>query len=193
LTEREKEELKALIDAGQPLPPRYRAVLFADAREMELIWPGKTAEVTNVVLPFQIIEQIDEPRTEIRAGHIDDMFAVDAASGRQSSGWTNKLIWGDNKLVLAALKNGPLCREIEKAGGLKLVYIDPPFDGGADFSFDIEVGEGNTLTKEPSVIEELAYRDTWGRGLDSYIAMIYERLLLIRDIVAPTGNIYVHS
>jgi hypothetical protein len=51
-------------------------------------------------------------------------LAFDAATGRQSSGWTNKLIWGDNKLVLASLKNGPLRREIEAAGGLKLVYID---------------------------------------------------------------------
>ena len=69
-------------------------------------------------------------------------------------------IWGDNKLVLASLKNGALRQEIEKAGGLKLVYIDPPFDVGADFSFDIEVGDGENLTKEPSVIEEVAYRDT---------------------------------
>jgi type III restriction enzyme len=70
---------------------------------------------------------------------------MDGATGRQSGGWTNKLIWGDNKLVLSSLKNGPLRREIEKAGGLKLVYIDPPFDVGADFSFDIEVGELDIL------------------------------------------------
>src|ERR1700726_2731902 len=165
-----------MIDAGQPLPPRYRAVLFAEPREAELIWPGKTAEVTNVVLPFQSIEQIDEPRAET-SGQVADLFAFDAQTGRQSGGWTNKLIWGDNKLVLASLKNGPLRREIEAAGGLKLVYIDPPFDVGADFSFDIEVGE-ESLTKEPSIIEELAYRDTWGQGTQSYIHMLYERLSL---------------
>ena len=91
------------------------------------------------------------------------LFATDHKSGRQTGGWTNKLIWGDNKLVLSSLKNGPLRREIEAAGGLKLVYIDPPFDVGADFSFEIEVGE-ESLTKEPRVIEEIAYRDTWGRG-----------------------------
>ena len=121
------------------------AVLFDQPHEAELIWPGKTAEVTNVVLPFQSIEQIDEPRAET-SGPVADLFAFDAATGRQSSGWTNKLIWGDNKLVLASLKNGPLRREIEAAGGLKLVYIDPPFDVGADFSFDIEIGD-ETLTK----------------------------------------------
>ncbi len=145
LTDREKEQLKAMIDAGQPLPPRYKPVLFDQPHEAELIWPGKTAEVTNVVLPFQSIEQIDEPRAET-SGPVADLFAFDAATGRQSSGWTNKLIWGDNKLVLASLKNGPLRREIEAAGGLKLVYIDPPFDVGADFSFDIEIGD-ETLTK----------------------------------------------
>lgn len=116
---------------------------------------------------------------------------MDTATGRQTGGWANKLIWGDNKLVLASLKNGPLRREIEAVGGLKLVYIDPPFDVGADFSFDIEVGD-ETLTKEPSVLEELAYRDTWGRGADSYLSMIYERLVLIRDLLSNDGSIYVH-
>jgi adenine-specific DNA-methyltransferase len=185
LTDREKEQIKAMIDRGEPLPPRYRSALFAEPHEIELIWPGKTAEITNVVLPFQSIEQIDEPRAET-AGHVADLFAFDALTGRQSTGWTNKLVWGDNKLVLAALNNGSLRR------GLKLVYIDPPFDVGADFSFDIEVGEGDILTKIPSVIEDVAYRDTWGRGVDSYVAMIYERLRLIHGLLDPNGSIYIH-
>lgn len=184
LSDREKEQLKALIDAGQPLPPRYKGMLFDQPHEAELIWPGKTHEVTNVALPFQSIEQIDEPRAGTQAG-TTDLFALDQDTGRQTGGWTNKLIWGDNKLVLASLKNGPLRREIEAAGGLKLVYIDPPFDVGADFSFALEVG-GESLTKEPSVIEELAYRDTWGRGQDSYLSMVYERLVLIRDLLNET-------
>ena len=74
---------------------------------------------------------------------------------------------------------------------MKLVYIDPPFDVGADFSFDIEIGD-ETLTKEPSVIEDVAYRDTWGQGTDSFISMIYERLSLVKDILAPDGSLYVH-
>src|SRR5271169_3134847 len=150
-----------MIDSGQPLPPRYKAVLFAEPHEAELIWPGKTSEVTNVVLPFQSIEQIDEPRAE-GSGYQASLFEVDDVSGRQKGGWSNKLIWGDNKLVLSSLKNGPLRRQIEEAGGLKLVYIDPPFDVGADFSFQIEVGSENVV-KESSVIEDIAYRDTWGR------------------------------
>jgi DNA modification methylase len=190
LTDREKEQLKAMIDAGEPLPPKYRAVLFAEPHEAELIWPGKTSETTSVVLPFQSIEQIDEPRAEMNA-QVGGLFDFDAKTGRQAGGWSNKLIWGDNKLVLASLKNGPLRQEIEKAGGLKLVYIDPPFDVGADFSVTVEVGN-DQLTKEASVIEEIAYRDTWGRGADSYLAMLYERLRLIHDLLAPDGSLYVH-
>lgn len=191
LTDREKDMLKAMIDRGEPLPPRYRLSLFADAPELELIWQGKTNEVTNVVLPFQSIEQIDEPRAESGARQMG-LFSLDAGNGRQSGGWTNKLIWGDNKLVLSSLKNGPARREIEAAGGLKLIYIDPPFDVGADFSIEIEVGDGETITKEPSVIEEVAYRDTWGKGIDSYIAMMYERLSLMHGLLSDDGSIYVH-
>jgi adenine specific DNA methylase Mod len=90
-------------------------------------------------------------------------------------------------------------QEIEKNGGIKLIYIDPPFDVGADFSMDIEIGDPSTgsgqvdtFTKRPNVLEELAYRDTWGKGADSFIAMIYERLILMRDLLADDGSIYVH-
>jgi len=208
LTDREKEELKRLIDAGEPLPAKFKLRLFADAPEVELMWQGKTSEVTSVVLPFQSIEQIDEPRRAAGSDRSADGSSASGlelretatplelglmfdARGRQQGGWINKLIWGDNKLILSALKNGPVRREIEGAGGLKLIYIDPPFDVGADFSVNLEVGE-ETLTKEPSVIEELAYRDTWGKGTDSYLAMMYERLKLMRDLLADDGSIWVH-
>jgi adenine-specific DNA-methyltransferase len=111
--------------------------------------------------------------------------------GRQLKGWTNKLIWGDNKLILSSLKSGALRRQIEEAGGLKLIYIDPPFDVGADFSMDIEIG-GETFHKEANLLEQIAYRDTWGRGADSFIAMIYERLILMRDLMHEEASIFVH-
>ena len=190
LTENEKRDAIKLIEAGKPLPDKYRFLLFDDDREVELIWNGKTAEVCNVVLPFQVIEQVDEPRVEQTRKIQMSLFDVDLR-GRQLAGWTNKLIWGDNKLILSSLKNGPLREEIEKQGGIKLIYIDPPFDVGADFSMDIEIG-GDIFTKKPSVLEELAYRDTWGKGADSFIAMIYERLVLMRDLLAEDGSIYVH-
>ncbi|MGH8609011.1 MAG: DNA methyltransferase [Gammaproteobacteria bacterium] len=89
------------------------------------------------------------------------------------------------------MKSGALRRQIEDAGGLKLIYIDPPFDVGADFSMDIEIG-GETFHKEPNLLEQIAYRDTWGSGADSFISMIYERLILMRDLMAEDGSIFVH-
>ena len=192
LSDNEKRDAMKLIQAGKPLPEKYRVLLFDDNREVELVWNGKTNEVTNVVLPFQTIEQIDEPRSDGKIGVQDSLFDT---SGRQVAGWTNKLIWGDNKLILSSLKNGPMRKEIEAQGGLKLIYIDPPFDVGADFSMDIKIGDGEDeerFTKKPSVIEEIAYRDTWGKGADSFIAMIYERLKLMHDLLAEDGSIYVH-
>jgi len=190
LTDNEIREVNKLIEAGKPLPDKYRFLLFDDKREVELIWNGKTNEVTNIVLPFQVIEQVDEPRLT-KADQDDLAGSLFDFRGRQKSGWSNKLIWGDNKLILSSLKNGPIREEIEKAGGIKLIYIDPPFDVGADFSMDIEIGD-DTFTKKPNVLEELAYRDTWGKGADSFIAMIYERLVLMRDLLAEDGSIYVH-
>ena len=135
LTDTEKQEVLRFLEADKPLPEKYRFLLFGDKREVELVWNGKTNEVCNVVLPFQVIEQVDEPRAEQASGgrkpsgNQSFLFDIDQR-GRQLKGWTNKLIWGDNKLILSSLKNGPLRDEIERAGGLKLIYIDPPFDVG---------------------------------------------------------------
>ena len=190
LTDNEKRDIMKLLEADKPLPDKYRFLLFEDKREVELVWNGKTNEVCNIVLPFQTIEHVDEPRAEKPQDTASQMSLFDAR-GRQLKGWTNKLIWGDNKLILSSLKNGPLREEIEAQGGLKLIYIDPPFDVGADFSMGIEIGD-DTFTKKPNILEEIAYRDTWGKGADSFIAMIYERLVLMRDLLAEDGSIYVH-
>ena len=190
LTEQEQQEIIRFIEADKPLPDKYRFLLFEDKHEVELVWNGKTNEVCNIVLPFQTIEQVDEPRSE-KPSEDNMQLALFDPRGRQRKGWTNKLIWGDNKLVLSSLKNGPLREEIEAQGGLKLIYIDPPFDVGADFSMDIEIGE-ETFTKDPNILEEIAYRDTWGKGADSFVAMIYERISLMHDLLAKDGSIYVH-
>ena len=187
LSDAEKRDLIKLIEQGKPLPEKYRFLLFADKREVELVWNGKSREVCTAILPFQTLEHIDEPRKEQRE---QEELGYDIG-GRQIKSWTNKLIWGDNKLILSSLKAGALRRQIEDAGGLKLIYIDPPFDVGADFSMDIEIG-GETFHKEPNLLEQIAYRDTWGRGADSFIAMIYERLILMRDLMHNEGSIYIH-
>src|ERR1017187_3561954 len=190
LTPQEQQEIIRYLEAGRPLPDKFRFLLFEDKREVELVWNGKSNEVCNIVLPFQVIEQVDEPRAEkpedtaLQSGLFD-------ARGRQLKGWTNKLIWGDNKLILSSLANGPLREEIEKEGGLKLIYIDPPFAMGMDFSHEISI-DGNEVKKKQSVIEEIAYRDTWGKNLSKYLNMIYERLKLMSNLLSDDSTIYIH-
>jgi adenine-specific DNA-methyltransferase len=163
----------------------------------ELVWPGKYGEdgtrkeVERVSLPFQVIETIKEARATREAAKKPkqkSLFEMWQAKEGDTfeEGWRNKLIWGDNKLVMSSL--------LEKfAGKIDLIYIDPPFATGADFTFSTQIGDGDLeLTKEQSIIEEKAYRDTWGRGLDSYLEMMYERLVLMRELLSEKGSIYVH-
>ncbi len=100
LSDAEKRDLVQLIQQGKPLPEKYRFILFEDKREVELVWNGKTRDVCTMVLPFQSLEHVDEPRRETpeRQGSLFD------PRGRQIKGWTNKLIWGDNKLILSSLE-----------------------------------------------------------------------------------------
>jgi len=189
LAENDKNRIIELIKAGEKLPKEDIYQLFADEEDVFLFWNGRKEDVTNIDLPFHSIEHIDEPRKEaIKSGEHFEMFDI---RGRQLKGWTNKLIWGDNKLILSSLANGPLREEIEKQGGLKLIYIDPPFAVGADFGFNIQIN-GETAEKKQSIIEEIAYRDTWGKGISSYLTMMYERLKLMHNLLADDGSIYVH-
>jgi len=189
LNDSEKRDLINLINSGKYLPDYYRYLLFENPDQVELTWNGKSSEVTSLVLPFQIIEQVDEPRNEDTIYKQSSL--IDFESGRQLKGWNNKLIWGDNKYIISSLKNGPMRDEIEKEGGLKLIYIDPPFDVGADFSMNLQIGE-NSYEKRPNILEQIAYRDTWGMGADSFLSMIYERLILMRDLLSEDGSIFIH-
>jgi site-specific DNA-methyltransferase (adenine-specific)/adenine-specific DNA-methyltransferase len=189
LSPNEIRDITSLLELGKPLPEKYRFVLFGDQRNVELVWDGKTNAVTDVQLPFQVIEQVDEPRSEKAMKSQGDLF--DLGSGRQLKGWSNKLIWGDNRFVLSSLRSGPLRDEIDKNGGIKLIYIDPPFDVGADFKMDVEIGD-EVFSKDPNIIEEIAYRDTWGKGNDSFLQMIYERIKLMQAVLASDGQIFIH-
>ena len=105
-------------------------------------------------------------------------------SGRQIQGWTNKLIWGDNKFILSSLKNGSLKDEIERQGGIKLIYIDPPFSVGQDYTINVEIGDNeDSYSKTPSIIENFAYRNTWNRSGNSFLQMLYERILLMKQLL----------
>ena len=140
----------------------------------------------RIALPFQTIETVNESAQERQR-------ALELFSSGRDTEWRNRLIWGDKKYVLPSLLP-------EFAGKVNLIYIDPPFDTGADFSFtatipqhpDADADETATFTKEPSILEQKAYRDTWGRGLDSYLQWFYEAAALLRELLAEGGSIYVH-
>jgi DNA modification methylase len=151
----------------------------------ELVWVGKYDDqgnprpVDRTILPFQVVETVNESKAD-RESAKRDLFTFMA----RDDSWRNMLIWGDNKVVMSSLLP-------RFAGKVNLIYIDPPFATGQDFSFRVRVGD-EEFVKEPSIIEEKAYRDTWGRGLDSYLQMMYERLVLMRELLAEDGSIWVH-
>lgn len=168
-----------------------------DITKTELVWPGKynedgtLKEVPRVNLPFQVIETVNESRATREAEKQAGLSLFDTYTGKEGdtfeAGWKNKLIWGDNLLVMGSL--------LEKfAGKVDLIYIDPPFDTGADFSFKVLVGPDDDPVpgKEPSLIEEAAYRDTWGRGYDSYLSMMDQRLRLMKKLLSQRGAIFIH-
>lgn len=163
---------------------------------LELVWPGKynddgtRKDEPRVNLPFQVIETVNESQATRQAKKLAGPTLFDLYEGNEGdtfeTGWQNKLIWGDNLLVVGSL--------LEKfAGKVGLIYIDPPFATGADFSFVAPIGDtGISVEKDASIIEEYAYRDTWGRGLSSYLGMLYSRLRLAWELLADNGNIFVH-
>jgi adenine-specific DNA-methyltransferase len=167
-----------------------------DITKTELVWPGKynedgtLKEAPRVSLPFQVIETVNESRATREAQKATTLGLFDVYEGKEGDtfedGWRNKLIWGDNLLVMGSL--------LEKfAGKIDFIYIDPPFATGADFSFTTLVGDKELeVLKEQSAIEEKAYRDTWGQGLTSYAPMMWNRLRLMKDLLAPKGTIAVH-
>ena len=113
-----------------------------------------------------------------------------AQQANHDDAWTNRLIYGDNLLAMAALlagdENTPSLR-----GKVDLIYIDPPFDSKADYRTKVTL-PGMELEQKPTVIEQFAYSDTWSDGTASYLSMITPRLILMRELLADTGSIYVH-
>ncbi len=186
LSEKDRQEIIACIQEGRPIPTKYIPELIQSPNEVVLIWNGRTAEPFNTTCPFHTLEQVTALRPETNV-------SIDALSGdprhSQKNHWTNKLFWGDNKLVLSSLINGPLREEIERQGGLQLIYIDPPFAMGSDFSCEISIGEDG---RTPSTLRDIAYRDAWGKSIAPYLSMMYERLKLMHALLAENGSIYVH-
>jgi adenine specific DNA methylase Mod len=164
-------------------------------RKTELIWDGKYDDAgrrvapLRVELPFQTVETVNETAQERQKSL--SLFESPGAYG--AGEWRNRLIWGDKKYVLPLLL-------AEFAGKVNLIYVDPPFLTGADFSFtahvpddpDTSADDSFSFTKEPNIIEQKAYRDTWGRGLDSYLQWFYETASFLHELLQANGSIYVH-
>ena len=120
----------------------------------------------------------------------DDDKAVNTQSDAQNNTWTNRLIYGDNLLAMAALLAGDETTPSLR-GKVDLIYIDPPFDSKADYRTKVTL-PGVQLEQKPTVIEQFAYSDTWSDGTASYLAMITPRLILMRELLSDNGSIYVH-
>ena len=159
-----------------------------------------TLQTREVVLPAKDAAATDWITAQARAGR-REVFAPGQGSllataqpmlgtAQAEAPWANRLIYGDNLLAMAALLAGddttPSLR-----GKVDLIYIDPPFDSKADYRTKVTM-PGVELEQRPTVIEQFAYSDTWSDGTASYLAMITPRLVLMRELLADTGSMYVH-
>jgi DNA modification methylase len=156
LSQAEKSEICALVAAGLTLPARYKERLFKAGDPL----PPSTGPCLRM-------------RERLFAGHSPDA-------------WINTLIQGDNRDVLSAALHAPLARAVQAAGGIRLIYVDPPFATGARFPLFLEVGG------ERSDLAATAYSDVWPGGSGSFFRMLFSRLALMRDLLAEDGSLYVH-
>lgn len=102
--------------------------------------------------------------------------------GEETDGWMNKIFWGDNLQVMSHLLK-------EYRGQVDLIYIDPPFDSKADYKKKIEV-RGKKASNDSTVFEEKQYTDIWSN--DEYLQFMYERLIMLRELLSDKGSIYLH-
>src|SRR3989338_1722099 len=175
-----KDSARIVWDSKPRRAPNPKDIEFQTA---EVVIPNPE---TAGQLPMSFRDTLLGPAyAEASAGREEelDLSACERAqAGKQKM---NRLIWGDNLLAMQALMQQGY------EGKINIIYIDPPFDSKADYSHKIKLGE-TEFTKEPSVIERLAYKDTWAGGTDSYLDMLYPRLQLMKRLLAPDGSIYVH-
>jgi len=167
---------------------------------------GHKKEIRKIPLPFQRIELLGIDKKRSTPQTLFPLFPEEEWPKNYPKNWKNLLIWGDNKLAMSSLLQGIKINgeTINLRGKIKLIYIDPPFATGADFSFKTpmpgawkEFMNKNEIVKNPSIMEEIAYRDMWGgrtaeERIASYLNYMYERLMLMKELLADDGSIYVH-
>lgn len=103
--------------------------------------------------------------------------------GDKSAKDFNKLFWGDNLQVLSHLLK-------EYRGAVDLIYIDPPFDSKADYVKKVKVRGEKVSGQQQNVLEEKQYTDIWEK--DEYLQFLYERLIVMKELLSPKGSIFMH-
>ena len=185
LTEQEQQEIIRYLEADKPLPDKYRFLLFDDKREVELVWNGKTNEVSQhrAALPdHRAGGRAARGRSRSRHAHCSIRPVSTGRAWPAAQGLDQQADLGRQQADPLRLKNGPLREEIEKQGGLKLIYIDPPFDVGADFSHGHRDWRRHLHQEAQHPRRDRLPRHLGQRG-GLFIAMIYERLMLMRDLL----------
>lgn len=124
------------------------------------------------------------------------MFGLEARQSRlqihQEADWLNRLVYGDNLLVIQSLLTGDEATSLPSMRGkIDLIYIDPPFDSKADYRTKITL-PGTDIEQRPTILEQFAYGDTWKDGTSSYLRMMYPRLALMKELLSESGSIFVH-
>ncbi|MFY9342105.1 MAG: site-specific DNA-methyltransferase [Planctomycetota bacterium] len=190
-----KERLVAVLAA------RDRSLtLDVEPRKPRLAWQGMDRREAAVSVPTQVVE-IVRPGKAVAEKDILTGFAAGKQAARAQELPENRLIWtNDNLVALQTLldERDPATKDYRYRGKVDLVYIDPPFMVNNDFladnaiDIDLDADEEVAAKKEPSLVEILAYKDTWRQGLDSFLSMLRARLVVLKDLLAPTGSIYVH-
>lgn len=185
-------------------PPSGLAVtLDVEPRKPRLAWQGMDRREGAVSVPTQVVEIVRPGKASASDDKLPGLLTARQTARAQELP-PNRLIWtNDNIVALHTLldERDPATKDYRYRGKVDLVYIDPPFmvndDFRADNAIDIELDEdahveAKKAKKEPSLVEILAYKDTWRQGLDSFLSMLRARLTLLKDLLAPTGSIYVH-
>lgn len=114
--------------------------------------------------------------TQYYPAQLKETYGVDV------NGWRNRIYWGDNLQVMSHLLK-------EFRGKVNLIYIDPPFDSKADYKKKIRL-RGQTITNDQNAFEEKQYTDIWTN--DEYLQFMYERMILLRELLASDGTLFIH-
>jgi len=178
-------------------------------RQPRLAWQGMDQHEAVTAVPSQVLEivrpgrarALDDAAAKKGSGTLLDVNQRAVADHARNEEAPNRIIWtNDNLVALRSLldERDPKTKDYRYRGKVDLVYIDPPFMVNSDFrgdnaiTIDLDAEAHIEAKKEPSLVEFIAYRDTWRNGLDSFLIMLRRRLELLKELLSSTGSIYVH-